>query len=92
MATLNDLSQIERDKYWELVDKTLKDIFHATVPSTAAQQLKQSINKSKPDNQVLFYHSEPLSIVSEIAGKKPTLTQIDVYRKLRSGIYGLPYP
>ncbi len=87
-----DLSEIDSDKYWELVGKTLTDIFSKN-PSDAqrdAKRLENEIKNSSPDEQVLFYHSEPLSVAADIAARVPTPQEIALYKALRARIYGLP--
>ena len=88
IKSVSDPSKIDSDRYWELVRRVLKDLFSKD-PNTAAP-LEHEIKNSSPDEQVLFYHSEPLSTATEIADKIPTQGQIDDYKKLRSKIYGIP--
>ena len=82
-----DLSKLDFDKYWELVRKTLGDIF-AKNPN-AAQPLENEIRNSSPDEQILFYHSEPLSTAAGIAEKVPTEKEVKKYKTLRAKVYGL---
>ncbi len=83
-----DLSKVDSDKYWELVRRTLADIFSKN--PNDAQPLENEVRNSSPDEQVLFYHSEPLSTAAGIAGRVPTQQDIDEYKRLRAVVYGLP--
>ena len=86
---LNTPAQISHsDKYWELVRRTLKDIFSKY--ASDANPLEREVNNMPPDEQFLFYHSEALSIASEIADEIPTPSQIDRYKHLRGNIFGIP--
>ena len=75
------------DKYWELVRKTLNDIFSKS-PSDA-DLLEYDVYNMPLAQQELFYHAEALTIASEIADQEPTSSQIDRYKHLRAGIFGL---
>lgn len=83
-----DLSKIDSDRYWDLVRRTLGDIFHKS--PNDARPLENDVRNSSPDEQVLFYHSEPLSIAAEIADKAPTQQDVERYTRLRANIYGIP--
>ncbi len=78
-------SEIDSDTYWKLVRRTLEDIFYKH--GTDADGLEQWLTGRNPDEQILFYHSEPLSIAAEIADEVPTQNQFNLYKKLRDTIF-----
>ena len=84
-----DVSKIDADRYWELVRKTLEDVFFKDPDSV--KPLESDVRSSSPDEQILFYHLEPLSTAAEIAEAIPIPSQIVDYKKLRSRIYNIPY-
>ena len=83
-----DLSKIDSDRYWDLVRRTLGDIFHRN-PNDASP-LEHEVRTSPPEEQVLFYHLEPLSTAADIADREPTPQQIERYKALRANVYKLP--
>lgn len=83
-----DPSQIDSDKYWDLVRRTLGDIFQKSPGDV--KSLENRVRSSPPDEQVLFYHLEPLSTAAELAGTNPTQEEIERYKILRANIYNIP--
>ena len=86
--SVSNPSQIDSDRYWELVRRALRDIF--SKDPNDATPLEYEVKNSFPDEEILFYHSEPLSTAAEIADEIPTQSQIDAYKKVRSQIFGIP--
>lgn len=81
-----DLAKLDTAKYWELVRRTLEDIFAKN--QNDAQPLEHEVKNSSADEQILFYHSEPLTIAAGIAEKDPSPQEIKRYKALRAKIYG----
>jgi hypothetical protein len=85
-------ANLGEDRYWELVKDTLEKIFRE--PSTkAADDLRQDVAQSPREEQLIFYHAEPLDVAADIVGKVPEAHQVDQYQKLvkdRLRTWGIP--
>lgn len=75
-----DDSYPNADAYWDLVRKTLKEVFNQQEDSKV-DQLKEKINDPNlPTNErQIFYHAEPLDIAADIADCQPTSEQVNQY-------------
>jgi hypothetical protein len=85
-------ANLDEDRYWELVKDTLEKVFHE--PSTkAADDIRQDVVQSPHEEQLIFYHAEPLDVAADIVGKVPEVHQVIQYQKLvkdRLGTWGIP--
>ena len=68
------------DKYWVLVKRTLREVFQEKTDS--ADTLRKEVSQRLADEQLQFYHAEPLDIAADLAGKRPDKGQVKEYRKL----------
>ena len=76
------------DAYWELVRKSLTEIFlQSTEEADALQQEIEALPYARQD---IFYNGEALAVAAGLAEIRPTESQLAQYDKLRSEIYGLP--
>ncbi len=77
------------DAYWELVKKTLCDVFHAE--SGDADTLRRELSDRPAEEQLLFYHAEPLDVAADLADQRPDDTQVKAYRQLADQVgWGTP--
>jgi hypothetical protein len=75
------------DEYWELVKRTLEEVFQK--PGSLADPLKSQISNRPAEEQLLFYHAEPLDVAADIAGRRPiTPHEVQHYRDLANRLRG----
>jgi len=67
-------------KYWGLVKRMLDEVFQEKTDS--ADTLRKEVSQRPADEQLQFYHAEPLDIAADLAGKRPDEIQVKEYRKL----------
>ncbi|RKU08161.1 hypothetical protein C6503_23555 [Candidatus Poribacteria bacterium] len=70
------------EQYWQLVRKSLKNIFSKS--PNEADALQQTIENLPTAQQDFFYNEEPLNVAADLVGENPTDTQIKVYLWLRT--------
>lgn len=70
----------EIDRYWDMVKRTLEEVFQKS-PSPA-DTLREDINKRPAEEQLQFYHAEPLDVAADLAGERPTDDKVKAYRNL----------
>jgi hypothetical protein len=68
------------DKYWGLVKRTLGEVFKEKTDSV--DTLRKEVSQRPADEQLQFYHAEPLDIASDLVGKQPDENQVKKYRSL----------
>ena len=68
------------DQYWGLVQRTLCEVFKDNTHSV--DTLRKEVRCRPADEQLQFYHAEPLDIAADLAGKRPDTSQVTEYRKL----------
>ena len=68
------------DKYWRLVKRTLGEVFKEKTDSVDA--LRTEVSQRPADEQLQFYHAEPLDIAADLAGRRPDENQVKEYRSL----------
>ena len=68
------------DKYWVLVKRTLREVFQEKTDS--ADTLRKEVSQRLADEQLQFYHAEPLDVAADLTGKRPDKSQVKEYRKL----------
>lgn len=79
----------QMDEYWELVKKTLRDVFQAD--SDVADTLRGELDNRPAEEQLLFYHAEPLDVASDLADQRPDDEQVKAYRQLADQVgWGTP--
>ncbi len=77
------------DAYWELVKKTLSDVFQADIGVVDA--LRKELNDLPAEEQLLFYHAEPLDVAADLADQRPDDGQVKAYRQLAERVgWGTP--
>ena len=76
------------DAYWELVRKSLTEIFYQSTEEVDA--LQKEIEALPYARQDIFYNGEALDVAAGLADTRPNKNQLAQYDKLRSEIYGLP--
>ncbi len=85
MPTIDSIHLYPQAKeYWDLVKKSLHGIFHVNPTRTDAlvDTLRKNITTWPAQEQLLFYHAEPLNIAADLVGERPTETQTQDYIKL----------
>ncbi len=70
------------DQYWQLVRKSLENIFSES--PNEADSLQQTIENLPTAQQDFFYNEEPFNVAADLAGENPTDNQIKVYLWLRT--------
>ena len=58
------------EQYWQLVRKSLKDIFSKS--PNEADTLQQAIENQPTAQQDFFYNEEPLNVTANLADAEPT--------------------
>ncbi len=77
------------DEYWELVKKTLSDVFQAD--SDVADTLRGELSGRLAEEHLLFYHAEPLDVAADLADQRPDDGQVKAYRQLADQVgWGTP--
>ncbi len=81
MAPVKDsntpLPRIYVEEYWQLVRKSLENIF--SKPPHDAEALQQTIENLPIAEQDFFYNEEPLNVAATLADAEPTDDQIEMY-------------
>ena len=70
------------EQYWQLVRKSLENIFSKS--PNEADALQQAIEDLPTAQQDFFYNEEPFNVAADLAGENPTDSQIKVYLWLRT--------
>ena len=81
------------DEYWNIVRKTLEDVFRRkpTDIDALVDKFQRLLGKHGPEEQLLFYHAEPLDVAADLAGRRPSDVEIKAYRQLADQVgWGLP--
>ena len=58
----------ERIEYWDLVKKTLEQVFHIRDAARLADSLQKELEHRSDQEKLLFYHAEPLDVAGGLAG------------------------
>ncbi len=87
MATITlDQSYPRIDAYWILVGETLKKVFGVQDEKVVelVKGLQNEVQEGSLEEQVIFYHAEPLDVAADLAGtdKAPTSEQVSEYLKI----------
>jgi hypothetical protein len=69
------------DRYWDLVKDALQKIFGES-STKAADDLRHDVAQIPHEEQIIFYHAEPIDVAADIAGKAPEAHHIQQYQKL----------
>jgi hypothetical protein len=77
----NQPAFIHIDRYWQMVRRTLEEVFRQP-NSNRVNDLEQDIKNSSSEEQVMFYHAEPLDIAADIIGRAPTDNEVSGYDQL----------
>jgi hypothetical protein len=67
-------------EFWSLVEQTMERIFQ--VSPLIARQLAQEMNGAPEEEQLVFYHTEPLDVAADVLDKTPTSKEVHDYRLL----------
>jgi hypothetical protein len=67
------------NQYWDLVKRTLEEIFG--VDPAHADALRREVKTWPAQEQLLFYHAEPLDVAADLAGRPPTQHEVESYTK-----------
>jgi len=79
----------DADRYWDLVKKTLDEVFHES--PEPAHRLSKEVSTWPSEEQLLFYHGEPLDIAADLAGRPPSDDEVKAYRNLSDQVgWGTP--
>jgi hypothetical protein len=67
--------------YWFMVEHALSDVFR--VSRDLHKDLRLEMDNASPEEQLLFYHAEPLDVAADLAGQRPpTGAQVVAYRNV----------
>jgi hypothetical protein len=66
-----------KDEYWRVVERTLENVFSGN--PTDAHRLRQGIDTLSDEEQLLFYHAEPLDVAADLADVTPSSAQVQQY-------------
>lgn len=69
-----------KDEFWQVVGRALEHVFHGNPAD--AHQLRQEIDSLSDEEQLLFYHAEPLDVAADLADVTPTPVQVQSYSGL----------
>jgi hypothetical protein len=85
MATsLQNTVYPRRDEYWRVVERTLDNVFNGN--PTNARRLRQEIDTLSDDEQLIFYHAEPLDVAADLADVTPSSAQVQQYDALAQNL------
>ena len=71
---------VTTDAYWALVRETLRAVFDGD--PRLADSFRHEITTLPADEQLVGYHSEPLDVAADLAGKDVTSDTVTRYRAL----------
>ncbi len=77
----SSIPPIQIDEYWYVVRKTVEEVFNCK-DTSGVDRLRTEILRSKADEQILFYHAEPLDVAADLSGKSPGEEEIKKYNQL----------
>jgi hypothetical protein len=93
----SNLNFIDTKKYWHIVRLTLTEVFKKSLsgeeallanelqkiftPAAGASETRE-INNISIEEQILFYHTEPLYVAADLARKIPNTEQIKHYLRI----------
>ena len=82
----HDRQRIADDKYWQVVRRTLDEVFGDRQAGQHVDDLRATIRDRPPDEETLFYHAEPLDVAADLAGagRPPSRTELDLYDRIRA--------
>jgi hypothetical protein len=81
MAAINEVRQYPAvDRYWALVKRTLCEVFKGN--ADLVDTLRKDMSQRPADEQLLFYHSEPLDVAADLVGEQPGDEQVKQDRRL----------
>ena len=80
------------NEYWRVVEATMTQVFNVPARTAAdcIKKLRFQFNDWPIDQQILFYHSDPLDVAADLAQKRPDPAQINDYRALASKFQWFP--
>jgi hypothetical protein len=83
----NDQLYPYADQYWSIVKKTYEEVFYINpdnIPDVVRRTdaLRSVISRRPPQEQILFYHREPLSVAADIIGEQISQNHIKKYLNL----------
>jgi hypothetical protein len=73
-----------KDEYWRVVERTLDNVFNGNPAD--ARRLRQEIDTLSDDEQLIFYHAEPLDVAADLADVTPSSTQVQQYDALAQNL------
>jgi hypothetical protein len=80
ISSIREYPDIDIEKFWKLVGETLYRVFKT--PYDRIERVRGWINERPDQEQLLFYHSEPLDVAADIARERPGRVEIDRYREI----------
>jgi hypothetical protein len=66
-----------KNEFWQVVERTLERVFQRDPAD--ARQLRQEIDNLSDEEQLIFYHAEPLDIAADLADMTPSSSQVQQY-------------
>lgn len=90
MSAIDNIREYhDADRYWDLVKRTLDTIFQESPES--AHRLSKEVSTWPNEEQLLFYHGEPLDVAADLAGRPPSDDEVKEYRHLADQVgWGVP--
>jgi hypothetical protein len=68
--------------YWSVLFETLKDVFNRQDATILVADLRLELQKASPEEQLLFFHSEPFDVALTLTGEVADPTLISNYLSL----------
>ena len=72
------------DRYWEMVKSTFQEVLDRN-DFEPVDNLRRELRQCTEEEQILFYHAEPLDVAADLVGISPDQLegwQLDAYAKL----------
>ena len=85
MATIDSIhfySKTDIDRYWALVKLTMEKLLGGNL--RLADDLRHEISGCPDQEQLLFYHTEPLQVAADLVDKRPSKNEVEAYIRLAS--------
>lgn len=69
-------------RYWGFLRMTLAEVFKAKDADALVKELQNELSTASADEQLFFFHYEPLEVASKVTQQTPDSNMLDEYAKL----------
>jgi hypothetical protein len=66
-------------KYWDMLLETLSSVFLRTDAADLLAAIKNEIQKGSSQEQLVFFHKEPLDVAALVIGTNPSASLVTLY-------------